>query len=127
VILLKTADDYKQERIAKAEQTIGEANTKCMNYQVGETDPRIDPNFYSTVIVGYGMFKKMGLKTAIDCPCCQANTDWINTLWEVVWVDIKAKIRAGDEYSLDFAQLMVDAGSTANPPNTFDECYSELQ
>lgn len=126
VVVLKTEADYRQERIDKAETTIGQENTRCMNYQTGETDPRIDPNFYATIIVGYGMLKTMGIKTATDCPCCQANTDWVNTLWEVVWVDIKAKLRAGDEIEIDYATLMIEAGSTANPPHTFDECYSEL-
>ena len=127
VIQAKTEADYRQERIDKAEITIGQENTRCMKYQTGETDPRIDPNFYSTIIVGYGMLKTMGLKTATDCPCCQANTDWVNTLWEVVWVDIKARIRAGEDFEIDYAQMMINAGLTPNPPHTFDQCYAELQ
>ena len=126
IVILKKEDDYKADRIAIAEATVSQANTKCMAYQTGETDPRIDPNFYSTIIVGYGMMKSIGAKTAETCPCCQVNTNWINALWQVVWVDVKTKIRAGNEYSLDFAQLMIDAGFTANPPHSFDECYAEL-
>ena len=121
-------DDASSSKIARdIEAKVNRCNSLVMAYQIGKADPKIDSNFYSTIIVPYGMFKSMGLKTAENCPCCQANTDWINTLWQVVWVDIKAKIRKGEEYSLDFAKLMIDAGSTANPPYTFDECYLELQ
>lgn len=127
VARLKNDDDYRAERIACAEETIEQENTKCMQYQTGVAKPRLDPNFIALVISPYGLQKSMGTKTPLDCPCCEANTQWMNTLWQVVWTDIKVKIRNGDTYSLDFEQLMIDAGSTPNPPHSFDECFAEIQ
>jgi hypothetical protein len=108
-----------------AEKIIRELRPLVEKYQMSDVDPRIDNNFFAAIIAPYGERRTLGQINPVSCPKCEENFQWVNTLWNVVWEDIKVKIRAEQEYSIDFTALMVEVGQTANPRNKYDECYTE--
>lgn len=114
-VVLKTEEDYIQERIAKAEQSKARLLDACTKYQTGEAKPRIDSNFFTLLMQGK-MLKR--LDPTFLCPNCEANINWCDALWSD-YDQRKIDIDNGDVPNYDFS-------NNGNPPHTWDECYLEL-
>lgn len=114
-VVLKTEDDYRLERIAKAGDSIPELYRACTSYQKEGAKPRIDSNFFALLIQSQGLKK---INPALAIPKCDANIAWNNALW-ADYDQRKIDIENGDVVNLDFT-------NNGNPPYTWDECYSEL-
>jgi hypothetical protein len=136
VVLAKTDDDYRQERIANADSLKLDLVNECTKYQQADTIPRLDSNFFNILVSAQGLIQKCNIlkhylapiysSLSLDIeveipslPCCVANVAWSNALWMGKYESLKAMIDAGDEVDIDFTDI-------GNPPHTFDECYKEV-
>lgn len=115
VVVLKDDEDYKQDRIANAEQSKAELLNACTQYQTGDADPRIDSNFFSLLMASQTVKK---INPAFICVCCDKNIEWNNILW-ADYSQRKIDIDNGDVPNYDFT-------NNGNPPHSWDECQSEL-
>lgn len=114
-VLLKTEEDFRQERIAIAPQVKAQLLQACTKYQNSDAKPRIDGNFFSLVTASQTVKK---ISPSFECPNCDANIAWVNTLW-ADYDSRKSQVALGEIVSFDFS-------NNGNPPRTWDECNSEL-
>lgn len=116
MILDKDEDDFKQDRIDNAESSKAELLRCCTQYQIGDTYPRIDSNFFSLLMASQTVKK---LNTEFTCEKCDANIAWNNQLWNVDYEQRKIDIDNGEIPNYDFT-------NNGNPLYTYDECQAEL-